>query len=436
MIDQRYRDLAGAAEEAARPPAFASVRRRAGRLRARRRAGGALAAAVLMASGVAGFAALRPSAEPWEPATGFGQVLTADAADSKHLYAITTNCDTCARVLVASQDGGQTWQKRREWGAAAGTVGVRTLGPEVLLLTWSDSRTDWNSQNPVDPNGSPLPYTPPPTGAPTPTLVPGGIPEQAVSVDGGRTLRQLTVSHTPVAAAAPGTRLVGCFSVVRPQNCAVYAVDPESGQLAPLATQPPLAHRASPMSVPLDPIEVPTSAGLWVVGADPQTGRPAVAVSKDQGRTWQKSVFEDETGQPGPGQGLSMYPGPAVATSNGKEAYVVFVGPDVSRVAVYRSSDGGKSWERARGEFPRNGILTGSGGMVTADGTHVLPGASADGQRYLGSRDGDLYAPIELSGHPGGHAAPRAITSRFFIYEGEGELYVSTDGRSWHLVLG
>lgn len=436
MIDQRYRELAGAAEEATRQPDFASVRHRARRLKARRRAAGAAAAAVLAAAAVTGVAVVRPAGDTsWDPSAAGGRVLTADAADAEHVYAITTDCDECARVLVASDDGGRTWEERTVLHEATGTAWVTALGPDIVLLTWSDSRTDWNSNNPVDPSGSPLPYTPPPTGVPSPTLVPGGITQRAVSVDGGRTLRDLELSEAPVAAVARGTRLVDCLTLwLRPGQCSVYTVDPESGRFARLANQPPLDARSQP-EFPY-PIDLPVSTGLWVSGSDPETGRPAIAVSRDQGRTWRKAVFEDETAEPASAQVLGMFPGPAVATIDGRLIYVVFAGPEIGRIAVYRSSDGGESFERTRGEFPPDGVLLHTSGMVTADGTHVLPGGSGSGFRYLGSHDGDRYTPIVLSGLPARGRAPRAITGRFFLYQGDGELYTSTDGRQWRLALG
>lgn len=431
MIDQRYRELAGAAEEAARQPDFASVRHRARRHKTRRRAGGAAAAAILAAAGVTGVALVRPTGDtPFDPSAASGHVLTADAADAEHVYAITADCDECPRLLVASDDGGRTWEERRVLDAAAGTVSVTALGPEVLLLTWARSRTDGSSDDPVDPSGSP-----PPSDAASSAYLPGGVTRRAVSVDGGRTLRDLELSEAPVAAAAPGTRLVDCLTVwLRPGQCAVYAVDPESGRLARLANQPPLDARSQPDSP--YPIDLPVSAGLWVSGSDPATGRPAIAVSRDQGRTWRTAVFEDETAEAVSADVLGMFPGPAVATTDGRLVYVVFAGPETGRVAVYRSSDGGESFARTRGEFPRDGVLLHTSGMVTADGTHVLPGGGGSGFRYLGSQGGDRYTPIVLRGLPARDRAPRAITARFYLYQAEGELYTSTDGRDWRRALG
>lgn len=431
MIDQRYRDLAGAAAEAARPPEFASVRRRAGRLRTRRRAGGALAVAVLAASGVAGVAALRP-AGGIDPAAGGGRIVAADGYDAEHLYAIEADCDDCPRELIASSDGGRSWDERGVELPATAAPRLTVLGPEVLLFSWVDSRTDLNS----------FPPDPSPSATGTPPGTWGGIPEWAVSVDGGRSLRDIEVTDTPVAAATRGTRLVRCFDLGLSEPCPLYAVDPVSGRFAPLANQPSF--------MVWDDIEAPASAGLWVMGYDKVTRRPAVAVSEDQGRTWQTRPIGDTNG-------ANNWD---VATTDGNVVYAMFsramnvgitlrkqgqtpVVPEepAVRPMVFRSTDGGVHWDRVDdvdidGRVSR--VLPGS--MVAVDGTHILAAEGPSGWRWVGSVDGRSYRPMTLRGLPALGAKPqsilppRAIAERFFIYLYQERLYTSTDGRNWRPV--
>jgi photosystem II stability/assembly factor-like uncharacterized protein len=435
MIDQRYRDLAGAAEDAARPPEFAAVRRRAGRLRARRRAGGALAAAVLVASGTAGVAALRPAGETWDAATGGGRILSSGAADAKHLYAITADCGGCPRELVASDDGGRTWERRSQLEGVAGLATLTVLGPDVMM----SSGVLGPDAPIVPPNSEPLP--PEPSATEDPYAARGPV-ETTVSVDGGRTWRKAQLSDKPVAAVPAGMRAVDRQTAYfegeatrHPGKLPLYAVDPASGQVAPLAKQPPLEYPQV--------VDVPAVAGLWAVGADPDTDKPAVSVSRDRGRTWKTTVFRDarpaivemrdkNQGNSGPAiaYGVSL---PQMATTDGTVAYLQAASDGGSGrkegPVTYRTADGGAEWERTSDTAP-----AGSPAMVTADGTHVLTAADGSGYQYLGSRDGRTYTRVELAGLPALGRAPRAITDRFFLFQSEDGLFTSTDGWSWRRV--
>ncbi|MFD0748335.1 WD40/YVTN/BNR-like repeat-containing protein [Phytohabitans flavus] len=220
MIDQRYRDLAGAAEEAARPPEFAAVRRRATRFQTRRRAGGALAVAVVAASGAAGVAALRPSAATLDAAAPDRRMVAVGAADAEHLYAAVADCPACPTELLASGDGGRTWEERPRSEPDRGTFALRVLAPRIVV----ESTAVWMSGTP-----SPVP------------VAPGNDNGMRVTIDGGRTWSGTTISETAVAAVPPGTRAVDCHIIaaeVRTDECPVYAVDPESGGSARSPSSP------------------------------------------------------------------------------------------------------------------------------------------------------------------------------------------------------
>ncbi|MGN9906407.1 WD40/YVTN/BNR-like repeat-containing protein [Phytohabitans sp. LJ34] len=433
MIDQRYRTLAGAAEEAAHPPEFASVRRRAGRLRARRRAGGVLAAVVLVAAGVAGAAVLRPADQTWEPAGSGGRILAADAADANHLYAIRRECDSCPPELIGSTDGGQSWTERSRLENTDDSPLLRVLSPKVALLSWTSSTNS---------SGAPVGGEPgagdPAAGART--------YETRITVDGGRTWRVPRTSAKPVSAAAKNMRVldsmnpgVGPFTSEASQ-LPVFAVDPASGQIAPLANQPPLRYR--------DVVDVPREAGLWVTGADPATDKPAISVSRDGGRTWKTTVFSAENPAVQRHGGESAMVGispPQMATSDGQLAYATMptngaVAPDGGpgrwvRPGIYRTTDGGAHWNRA-GDLSMPAPLLGAHSVVIADGTHVLAATDGKGYQFLGSPDGRKYTRIDLGLRPAPGEEPRAVAARLFLFRSAGVLYTSADGRSWRAVAG
>lgn len=434
MIDQRYRDLAGAAEEAASPPEFASVRRRAARLRARRRAGGVLAVAVLVAAGVAGAAVLRPADPTWEPASSGGRILAADAADANHFYAIRRECDRCRPELIGSTDGGRSWTKRSQLENTDDSPMLKVLSPKAVLLGWT-SLTN-SSGAPV--NSEPGDGGPPAAG--------GGAFETRITVDGGRTWRKPHTSAKPVTAAAKDMRLlddkspgVGPFTS-ESRQFPVFAVDPASGEIAPLANQPPVRYRKV--------VDAPQQAGLWVAGADPATDKPAISVSRDGGRTWKTTVFRAENPAVRRYGGDSAMVGvspPQMATSDGRLAYAMMptngaVAPDGDTgkwvmPGIYRTTDGGEHWERT-GDLWMPAPLLGSRSVVIADGTHVLAATDGKGFQFLGSPDGRKYTRIDLGLLPAFFEEPQAVAARLFLFRRDGVLYTSTDGRSWRAVAG
>lgn len=109
---------------------------------------------------------------------------------------------------------------------------------------------------------------------------------------------------------------------------------PDSGRRTWLATSPVLED-PSPESVPAD------DGAWWVSGRDPATGRRAVAVSRDQGRSW--SVSRLPRWQARQVHQLSI-------TMRGREAYAVAVGSlhDVRYgiLAIFHSQDSGETWEQ------------------------------------------------------------------------------------------
>jgi hypothetical protein len=79
--------------------------------------------------------------------------------------------------------------------------------------------------------------------------------------------------------------------------------------------------------------------------------------------------------------------------------------------------------------------LAGPNAFVTADGTHVLPALDGSGFQYLASPDGRTYTRTDLGGLPALGHSPRAVTDRFFLFQGTDAVYTSTDGRGWRRTL-
>jgi len=370
MPELDFGGLRTVAEDAVRQPEFATVERRSARLRRRRHGAAAAILAVVLAGTTVAAARLdRPqSTTPVLAAspTHLNQVLYLEAVDTTHLYAVGFPCAACPFAMNASDDGGRTWEGRTLPNPRSGVI---VLGPRLLI-----------------------------SGA-------------SVSVDGGLSWRAAARTDTPVEAVAPGHQ---AWCVREATGCRqVLAVDPTTGQIAPLANQPPIDT--------LYVVATPTAAGLWVGGFDRATDRPALSWSRDGGRTWAVHVFLEAPAVPSHSP-LGFAPQPA--TADGQTVYAM-IGNDTDTGFVYRTTDGGATWSIVRqGEHIESYL-----GYVTADGAHVLQ-YGVTPMRYVASRDGGPYLPVELSGDSDQMAVPRAVDDGYVARDG-GYLYLSDDGWTW-----
>src|SRR5574342_350506 len=246
---------------------------RAGRQRRRRGLAVSMTAVGLAVALVAGGAAALSSGSwlglpPADPRpTEVGPVRWA-GVDADQVYLVRADCLACPTELLVSSDRGVTWTVRGEL-PGAGSDSPTVLGPEILAVHRLDER------------GAPTSAPGPATSA-TPT--PGAEPAQAgwlITIDGGQSWATAMLDDAPMDAAAPGNAMFCVYS----DSCELRTVDPANGHIRPLATQPTL-HPAFHQLVPPE-------AGLWISGVDPATGRSAVAVSHDRGRSWATHVFTD-----------------------------------------------------------------------------------------------------------------------------------------------
>lgn len=132
---------------------------------------------------------------------------------------------------------------------------------------------------------------------------------------------------------------------------------PGTGVLAKLAQQPDIAAESANAG-PLP------DGSWWVIGT--RGGRPAIAVSRDDGRTWTTALLPAVAGQ-------YLYTSPV--TGDGRHLWALVIGqlPDVKNglLGVYGSTDGGRTWRVVRtakaGVQPRSalGVPIASGNRVT-----------------------------------------------------------------------
>ena len=470
-----FAGLRAVAEDAVRQPEFAEIVRRAGRVRRRNwttlGVGGVAAAAV--AAIVAGQVLAGPSRSPGPAAPPDSSTtdrwVNIAVGSASRLYALVSTCTypesdatgegTCDNVLRVSEDAGRIWYERalpaernRAW------VSLTAIGPGLLYgYTARHVRVPMiGSPLPTDMPGSPLPTDiPPSVGAPSPTApLPTDIPPSIgapsptappppamdladtsalqISTDGGLTWRDATISSTPIPAVPAGGAAVACQLARRDPTagCPVSAIDPATGTIAPLATQPPIRVALVP--------DVPASAGVWVTGWDTATGRPAASVSRDGGRTWTTKVVDiDATGDTTTNGGASLGPVPAVVARD-RTACLAVNAPDGARSdngyrqQVFRTTDGGTSWQAIGTASPLAFITPDGACVATAD---INPSAAPKVKIYQASRDGGPFAPFAVTGiPPAGGTIATADDGSLFATNKQDAIYLSTDGSTFRTV--
>ena len=344
----------------------------------------------------------------------------AGAGDPAHLYLVRAPCQgrPCGQELLVSSDRGATWQRQ---STVEPTFPVEVLGPRILLR-----------------------YLRPSTTAPG-----AGHSDMTISFDGGAEWEPARIGTEPMQTVpVDGPLLCGdaLFVTAHSYPCKLYALDPVTRVMRPLAQQPPVAGTIISTS--------PPDAGLWVSGFDPTSQKPAVAVSHDAGRSWITRVFTELPRVPVEPEGwVGQRYLPDVASADGRTAYAALTagdwhdplftrGPDAtgppgaeSGERVMRTVDGGLTWHEAD---PGRTIPASVAGVaqglsyVTRDGGHALVyyNSTEGGLVILLSADGSRYAPTRLPGLPA-DAGTRLFNGGLYVaYNGVG-LYLSDDGITW-----
>ncbi|HET9139644.1 hypothetical protein [Actinophytocola sp.] len=239
------------------------------------------------------------------------------------------------------------------------------------------------------------------------------------SEDAGRNWHRVPVDPAQSIPAIPAGAVLQARCAVVVSFChqpgTLVVLLPDSGRAATLANPPPLTE-VRPGAVPA------ADGGWWVSGRDQATGQWAVAVSRDDGRTWSVSPLPPFTGTPFGGPTITTGPGTVYATVTGVRRNV-----KNGLLAIFRSTDGGRTWAQTwqamRGQEPRsiagvaiaaaNGTLT----VITEAGNHYV---SADGGRTFTGGD-PAQTSVEWS--RGGYFASHTYPSNLFLW--------SPDGVSW-----
>ena len=301
------------------------------------------------------------------------------AGDLDHLYSLLMGCAGCPARLAASEDGGATWR----WHdlPVDGPMAIDVVAPRTLVMR-------------ADPELNNNPAT----------------MKWRTSTDGGATWQERSLRKVASVPAGWVATYLGD---------GVFAADPATGDFA-MVTSSPVKIR------PLMQNGLPASAGIWDSGYAKEGGDEVsmIANSRDGGATWQTYTFPDRVVA---GFDNQEWGSLAIATADGQTVYAV--GKLSGQLHVYRSTDGGGSWQRtaARAE-------TGVGFLeaaALADGTLVIRLTEDDGVRLLRSTDqGESVSPADLG--PGGRA--QVMPGGDYENTDDGGLWLFTAGSGWRLV--
>jgi hypothetical protein len=174
----------------------------------------------------------------------------------------------------------------------------------------------------------------------------------------------------------------------------IYGARQSDGALSRLVNEPLLGQRHVVTTIP-------PAQGWWVTGTDPRDGRPSIAVSRDQGRSWMITALT------APPNELDT---PTIATFDGKtaHAYVRYS----SGIRQFASVDGGLSWAEVHKRIPLSGLLGNEGGLAgrefgalaRSDKSVLLWIQDVAKPVFLNSPDGKTFAPYP-NGPTGGVVA-------------------------------
>ncbi len=427
-IEERFHDAADTDMPPSRLSAdgvyAAAFRRR------RRRAAAATAAGLVAALVVAvvGVDVLRSSGdnrtaenpktvEKERPWLRDGAVASAVATDADHLYAVMSVCrpnESCSYRLVGSDDAGATWSVRQD--NFGGRVTWEVFAPAVGVLYQVQSHANPNYVD-TDPDS------------------PKMLVQRLTSTDGGRTWNELQRVTTPVDAVPAGGWLE-CESAFD-EPCRLFAYDPANARIAPLRNGPGFRVMRTG--------DVPAAVGFWLSGFEAGSEGVRHATTPDRGRTWTTRTDDDHFGPVSAdgvtGYGIVVDSYPVKPTGPNPT-----VSPTESKKRIYRTGDGGRTWQRVVSDRPLpDGAPRVVQSYVAADGTHVVlmtpdPGSQYwpwPYDRYTSGDGGRTYRPGGVTGlgdvltlNHLGDLVTTSVAGVYTAYDDE-VVYHSTDGLRW-----
>jgi hypothetical protein len=320
-----------------------------------------------------------------------GYVHDVQFVDPDHGYALLYDCtrSPCEASFATTTDGGYTWRQRLlPYTVTSDNVPTLVpLGPTQVLLTGS------------------TPY---------------------LSSNFGGSWTALTLTVPPDRASVPGGTLTTGISLegtadICPNEVCAWLPD---GVLVRLAHQPGIrVYWVAPAK---------SGDGAWWVGGVDSTGRPALAVSRDDGRTWKVKTF------PAPAAGAW-----AKAITVGSEVYATVVTGETRSADTRRGYEPGELTVRAL-YLSGNGGATfapyGDGQPVTMVGDLV---AMLDGRLIVAtppkfnvsSVDGTGFKPVPDDMPPVGVIRRTAVGWVAYNLFNSGWTAYTVDGQTWHKII-
>lgn len=252
------------------------------------------------------------------------------------------------------------------------------------------------------------------------------------SADCGRTWRSVPLQPSGTIDALPAGAMLEspCYRQPEPVPVAgclerrLLVTLPATGRRAWLAAPVPL-ERPRADRIPA------ADGGWWVSGRDPATSRLALAVSRDDGRSWSLGRLPTPWGEP-------FREEPSLfrlsVTAHGRDVYATAVGQfrqrDLGLLGIFRSADGGANWRQTwqvnDGAQPRD-----IGGVAVAGRAGLVVVVTANGQRRYHSTDGAVTFERVVLKEP--VAWPRWTRAGYLARSGEHpqRWYLSRTGAHW-----
>ncbi|AWW38354.1 MULTISPECIES: WD40/YVTN/BNR-like repeat-containing protein [Streptomyces] len=332
------------------------------------------------------------------PGASFDVAFAADGSG----FTLRADCgeDRCRQYVAVLEAGAGLWRLAESplpdvTGDRGLTVGITVLGPGRALITDGSERAD----------------------------VPG---RTWFTHDNGETWKAGTTEPTGSTATVPeGALLVTeCLDLAPDGNeCArnrLLVVMPDSGEHRVLARQPPLKG-------PLAPSGDIAANALFATGLDPGSGLPALALSKDRGRTWHLTPLAGVAEQ-----------GWSIRVSGGGGAlYAVQPGqlPDEEGVknglrTIHVSTDGGATWTRTWRYRPGAEPLSITGDLLAADDGSVL--VHGETGAWRSTDRARTFRPGSAARGPAGSVRTTPIGWLWTGSFGDGTCRISADGITWH----
>lgn len=285
-------------------------------------------------------------------------IASADMTDARHGFTLFQSCTQqvlpCRVITIAVTQDGSHWVNHPVPAAPAnqGTT-IEPNGVVAPAVTALGGNSVFYQAAPSGPKSG---YFSSDAGL-TWATVPPGVNGTTPTIPAGSVLQ----------ASCPSGGSDPCLTV------ALTVRLPGNGHLVKLAHQPDIAVESA-NAAPL------ADGSWWVTGT--KAGKPALAVSRNQGRTWTSSTVPVVPGQ---------YLYTSSVTGNGGKLWALVIGqlPDVKNglIGIYRSTDNGKHWALTRtaksGQQPRSAL-----GVAIANGNQAIICDESQPQRGWKSTDG------------------------------------------------